>query len=254
MDRKETKITTPNKFGEKLVGLETMPSAEGVKYPTIILVHGFGVTKEESGMFDSLAEILSKAGLLVYRFDFSGCGESEGDYSETSLSKLKDDLGDILDFVRSQPRVNNSKIGILAQSFGTATTITLEPKINCLIMMGSVAHPKEVNQNLFGDNYNPDGISSRKRSDGSTTRVKPQFWRDFANHNLLESIKRISCPILFIHGSEDDKVPISEMEIYFQNANEPKDKIIIQGADHGLRPHREKMYEIALDWFKKYLI
>lgn len=250
---KETKVAILNKSDEKLVGLETLPSIKQEKYPTVILVHGFGVTKEEGGMFDELAENLSDIGILVHRFDFSGCGESEGDYSETSLTKLKDDLSKILDFVQSQPKVDDSRIGILSQSLGTSITVALEPKVKSIILMGSVAHPKEILINIFGNDYNPDGTSTVTRSSGRITKVKPQFWKDFDNHNLLESIKKIHCPILFIHGRNDTNVPIYEMETYFQRANEPKEKIIIQGADHGLRPHREKMYQIVVDWFKKHL-
>ncbi len=251
---KETKVSILNEYNEKLVGIETTPSIEKEKYPTVLLVHGFGVTKEESGMFDNLAKNLSEAGFLVFRFDFSGCGESEGDYSDTSLSKLKSDLSKILEYVKSQPKVDASKIGILGQSFGTATTITLEPKAKCLVMMGSTSHPKETLIKLFGDGYNPDGISTRVKSNGTITKVKPQFWKDFDNHDLLASIKKIHSPILFIHGEKDDKVPLSEMKAYFDNANEPKEKIIIEGADHGLRPHRDKMYKIVVDWFKKHLV
>ncbi len=89
---------------------------------------------------------------------------------------------------------------------------------------------------------------------GIITKVSPQFWKDFDNHNLLKSIKNIHCPILFIHGEQDDIVPVSEMEAYFENANEPKEKIIIDGANHSLKPHREKMYKIATTYFKKHLI
>ncbi len=250
----ETKVSILNENNEKLVGIETTPSIEKEKYPTVILAHGFGFTKEESGMFDNIAENLSEAGILVFRFDFSGCGESEGDYSETSLSKLKSDLSKIFEFVKLQPKVDSSKIGILGQSFGTATVITLEPDVKCLVMMGSVAHPKESLIKLFGDGYNPDGISTRVRSNGTITKVKPQFWEDFKNHELLESIKKIHAPMLFIHGEKDDKVSLSEMETYFENTDEPKEKIIIEGADHGLRPCRDKMYKIVVDWFKKYLV
>lgn len=250
---KETKVITLNEFREKLVGLESMPTVENKKCPTIILVHGFGVTKEESGMFDEIARRLAETDFLVYRFDFSGCGESEGDYSETSLTKLKSDLSSILEFVQLQPQVDTSRIGILGQSLGTATAITLEPKVKCLVMMSSVSNPRERLVELFGDGYHPEAISVRKRSAGNITRVKPQFWQDFDNHNLLKSIKEIHSPILFIHGSEDNKCPISEMEAYFEKANEPKKKVIIEGADHGLRPYREKMYQIVVDWFKKWL-
>ncbi|MCK4730501.1 MAG: alpha/beta hydrolase [Candidatus Aenigmarchaeota archaeon] len=252
---KEIKVSIQNEFNEKLIGIETIPSVSKSKYPTVILAHGFAYNKEETGgMFSDIAKNLSSAGILVYRFDFSGCGESEGDYSETSLSKLKSDLSKILEFVQSQSKVDNSRIGILGQSFGTATAITLEPKVKCLIMMGSVAHPKEILAELFGKGYSPEGISTRVKPNGVITKIKPQFWKDFENHNLLESIKNIHCLILFIHGSKDDKVPVADMESYFQNTNEPKEKVVIDGGDHGLRPHRDKMYKIVVDWFNKYLV
>ena len=250
----ERKITITNESGEKLVGLETSPLSGKEKYPAVILVHGFGVTKEENGFFDDIASHLVSEGILICRFDFSGCGESEGDYSETSLSKLRDDLSSILDFVKSQSQVDNSRIGILSQSFGTATTITLKPEVKCLIMTSSVSHPKEILIRLFGDGYNPKGISERLRSSGKVTKVKPQFWQDFNNHNLVESIKEIYSPILFIHGSEDDKCPLSEVEAYFRNANKPKEKVVIEGAAHSFLPHRDKLYKLVVDWFKKYLI
>jgi len=250
---KERKVVIKNDFGEKLVGLETEPLTKKEKYPTVILVHGFGVTKTEDGMFDDLANNLAKNEFMVYRFDFSGCGESEGNYSETSLSKLKSDLSKILDFVKSHSKVNSSKVGIHAQSLGTATTVALEPDIQCLVMTGSISHPKQVVSELYGDGYHPEGISTRTKSNGMVTTIKPQFWEDFKNYNLLESIKKINCPILFIHGSKDDMVPISETEAYFKNANRPKEKVIIKGADHGLEPYRNEMYKIAINWFRKYL-
>ena len=275
----EVKVSTQNPVGEKLVGIETTPATTREKYATVLLVHGFGATKHDGGLFDDLAKILSDAGMLIYRFDFSGRGESDGDYSETSLSKLKSDLSSILEFVRSQAKVDTTRIGILAQSLGTATTVTLEPDIACLVLMGSISHPHEVFKQLFGAGYNPAGVSVRKKTDllkralsqptevlkrlasteflrkksAPATTVKQQFWSDFDNHDLLKSIKNMKCPILFIHGSADPIVPVSEMEDYFQQANEPKEKVIIQGADHGLRPHRDKAYELAKDWFSKYL-
>ena len=251
---REEKVFIKNEFEERLVGLETKPSVKKEKYPTIILVHGFGVTKSEDGMFDNLAKTFAQNGFLVFRFDFSGCGESEGDYSETSLTKLKSDLEKILDFVKTQPQVDNSRIGIHAQSFGTTTTVALAPQIQALVMTGSISHPKEAISKLFGKGYRPKGISTRTKANSSLTRIKPQFWQDFENYNLLESIKKIQCPILFIHGSKDDKVPVLETEAFFQNANQLKKKIILEGADHSSEPHQEKMYQLAVDWFKRYLI
>lgn len=250
---KETKVSTINEFGEKLVGIETTPLIQQDKYPTVVLVHGFDSTKGGDGSFDNLAKNISKAGFLVYRFDFSGCGESEGEYSQTSLFRLKSDLSKILDFVRSQSKVDSSRIGILGHSFGTAIIIALRPKVRCFVMTGSIAHPKEIMAKLFGRGYNPNGISTRIKQNGQITKIKPQFWKDLKNHDLLDSIIKIHCPVLFVHGSGDDKVPVCEPEAYFQNANEPKEKIIIDGANHGLDTYGKEMNKNVVAWFKKYL-
>lgn len=250
----EKKVSILNENNEQLIGIETIPLIAKEKYPTVILVHGFGATKEESGMFDDIAKNLSEVGILVFRFDFSGCGESEGDFSEISLSELTSDLSKIFEFVKLKTKVDSSRIGILGQSFGASITIALEPKVKCLIMMGSTFKPKEALIKLFGKGYNPNGISIRVKPSGTLNKVKTQFWKDFDNHKLLESIKNIHCPILFIHGEKDDKAPIPEMEVCFKNANEPKEKIIIEGANHGLRSHLDKMCKIVVDWLKKNLV
>ena len=242
-----------NKAKETLIGVETLPSEYKDKLPAVVLVHGFAYQKEEDGMFVELAKRLTEIGVISYRFDFSGCGESEGDYVDTTLSKLRDDLESILEFVKTRSNVDPNRIGIIGQSFGTTTTIALAPEINSLVLMGTVLNAKEILVNLFGDGYNPNGISTRIRSDASTVRIGPEFWKDFGNHNLPSLVKQIKCPILLNHGTEDDHVPLSEMEETHSIANEPKEKIILEGADHRLDPKREEMYKIVIDWFKKTL-
>ena len=249
----ERKVTVTNDFGEKLVGLATIPLISNRKYPTIILAHGFDVTKEEYGLFDEIAGELFQAGFLVYRFDFSGCGESEGDYSKTTLTKLRSDLSTILTFVKSQPETDSENIGILGQSLGSLTTIMLEPKVQSLVLLGSPCNIKELLIRAFGEGYNPKGISIRKRERRHDSHVGPQFWEDLNDHKPLESIRRINAPTLFIHGEDDEKVPLSEMETYFNAANEPKKKVIIAKANHDLKPGRIEAYKVAVQWFKKYL-
>lgn len=248
----EQKIQIKNGSGETLIGVETLPRGEG-KFPAVVLVHGFAYYKEEDGMFVDMAKHLAETGVASYRFDFSGCGESEGDFIDSSLIKLRDDLKSILKFVKARTIVDANRIGIVGQSFGTTVAIALAPKIKSLVLMGTVLNAREILINLFGDGYKPEGISARKRSDGSTTVIKPQFWKDFENHNLALLLRSMRYPILFIHGSKDDTVPLSEMEEAYETANEPKEKAVIEGADHGLEPKREKVYKIITDWFEKTL-
>lgn len=242
-----------NKFGETLVGVETLPSKGENKYPAVVEVHGFAYFKEEDGIFVEVAKRLSEIEIGSYRFDFSGCGESEGNYAATTVTKLKDDLATILEYVKQRPTTDSERVGILAQSFGTTTTIALAPEIKSLVLMGSFLNGKKVLANLFGKGYNPDGLSIEIHSDRPPTEINPAFWQDFENHNLTLSLQKINCPLLLIHGSEDDHVPPSEMETIYQFANQPKEKLIIKGGDHGMTPKRDEMYKAVVDWFKKTL-
>ena len=250
---RQKKVQTKNKENKILTGLVAYPKKTKKKYKTAILVHGFGVTKTEYGMFDQLAIALNKENLLVYRFDFSGCGESEGNYEKTSLTKLKEDLNSIIKFVKSQKEVQSNELAVLAQSFGTSNTIALAPDVRTIILMGSLAHPHQLLKNIF-DKYNQYGISKRIKENGKIVTLDKQFWSDCDSYNLPKHIKKITCPILFIHGTNDTKVPLSEAKILYKNANNPKELAIIKNASHSYCNHRKELINNILRWIKKWLI
>lgn len=252
---KETKVFVVNSQGEKLVGIETLPDGKG-KFSTVVLVHGFGVTKHESGMFDVLAKKLAGVGIASYRFDFVGRGESQGNYSETTLTKLMNDLTAIIEFAKTRQGIDSTQLSILSQSLGSSTTIALHPKVKCIVLMGAGGKPKQrlIESFTARGGYNSNGISTRRNSAGELIKVKLEFWKDFDKYNLMQAIKQIHCPVLFIHGSADDRVPLEDMEELYAVANEPKEKVIIQGANHGFSPHQEEMYEVVVEWLKKTLL
>lgn len=251
----EKKVFSYNEQGEKLAGIETLPSNANGKLAAVLLVHGFGVDKHEYGLFDGLAQRMVESGVIVYRFDFSGRGESQGNYAEVTLTKLKTDLQSMLEFVRDAPNVDKNRIGILAQSFGTSVVAALAPKAKAVVLMGSISHPLE-SMAVEGKwaKLDQNGTSTKvKETSGEVITINKEFWKDFGNYNLVESIKEIHCPILFIHGSKDNRIPLSEMEAYFNNANQPKEKIIIQGAEHSMEPKRKELCEVVAKWLEKNL-
>lgn len=245
-----------NKKNEKLSGLRNVPTAKKEKYPTIILAHGFGANKTEYGMFDELAERLASHGYQVYRFDFTGLGESEGTYSFTTLTKQAEDLESILSFVKTQPTTDNYSLGLVGMSLGTAVITALQPKdVRAIVYLGSVSKPHETLKELFGDGYRPDGTSVRITSEGKRVEMYGDFWKDFDNYDLPELIKNIKMPILFIHGEKDSKVDVDSAQLYFDNANEPKELKVIKNADHGFYEpeERKEMIDLTGDWFDKYV-
>lgn len=250
------KVFIQNNRNETLAGLRNAPVDKRDKFPTIILVHGFGASKSEHGMFDDLAEHLVAHGYQVYRFDFAGLGESEGDYSLTTLSKQAADLESIFNFVKAQPTTDDSRIGFVGMSLGTAAITAFQPKnVQATVYLGSVSEPHKTLKKLFGAGYEPDGISVRITSEGKKIEMRGDFWRDFDNYDLPRLIKKINAPILFIHGEKDSKVSDESAQLFFDNANEPKELKIIKNADHGFYEpdERKEMIGLAVGWFDKYM-
>ncbi|HBG81890.1 TPA: hypothetical protein DDW69_03550 [candidate division CPR2 bacterium] len=246
----EQKVTITNKYGEKLVGLKTIPNEVKDKYPTVVLVHGFNIDKREGGLFDRAANYLADKGFLVYRFDFSGCGESDGDFSDTTLTKMAEELGSILQFVKLDKDIDGNRIGIWAQSYGVCVALALKPDVTAMVLASSNAHPKNLAERMHV--FDPDGISYKKRSSGSITFLKSGYWDDLDKYDLVKNVSEINAPILLIHGTKDDKLAVSETEELYESANDPKRKVILK-MEHGWKPKEKEVYKLATDWFNKYL-
>lgn len=249
LDVSERKFWIENNSGEKLCVVETRPEKSMPQYPVVILCHGFAYYKEEDGLFVEYAKRLSDIGYVVYRFDFSGCGESDGDYEKTSLTKLISDLRSVLKTVSSYQYVEKDNISLIGQSFGTAVIIGSEIiEINKIVLTGSADNPYEVLGNYLGEGFNPSSISVKNGSDKVTT-IGPQFWKDLKSYDLSKSIKKFDCPIQFIQGEDEDIVPVEYMQRLAKNAPN-HETIIIPNADHGLLPNREEVYKKVVDFLK----
>lgn len=245
-------INIKNLYNETLYGFEDAPEQEQPNYPAIIFAHGFYGNRDERGMFARFADALCAKGFLAYRFDFSGCGQSEGDYSKTTLTKLAEDIHVILNFVRTRSIVNSNKIGLVGFSLGATAVLALRPSdVQCFALIGSVAHPYELLQVLFGEGFHPAAVSSRVTSGGERVVVEPQFWADFQRYDIVKQMSKLKVPTLFLHGELDDVVPLRESQVLFEAARGPKELVIVPEDRHALT---NSLAAIKLtEWFERYL-
>ena len=117
-----SKIFFTNKSGLKLCGVWHFPKNNTNK--AIILAHGLTVDKDEQGIFPQLANKLSKDGFVVFRFDFMGRGDSEGESVDITLTS---EIGDMIAAINKTFERGYSKIGLVGASFGGGIA-TLLPK------------------------------------------------------------------------------------------------------------------------------
>ena len=111
--------------GMELEGTDTRGSEplRSERYPVIVAFHGFeGTRMGSSSFFVALSRTLAKAGFASVRFDFLGSGESEGEFSDMTISRELEDARRILEWTARQPGIDGKRTALLGHSMGGSIT------------------------------------------------------------------------------------------------------------------------------------
>jgi pimeloyl-ACP methyl ester carboxylesterase len=89
----------------------------------------------------------------------------------------------------------------------------------------------------------------------SGRRLGSGFFDDVSQYNIRSAISNIQSPLLIIHGSSDELIPIQNAYKLYRNANKPKQLEIVEGANHSFEDpgHINMVVNLSLKWFKSYL-
>lgn len=181
---------------------------------TIIFVHGFATDKHETaGYFNGLVKALENK-FRIIRFDFSGCGESEGKLEEKDYEKWSEDLSVVADYVRDNFQ---GDVYIFAQSMGCFVTALLSPSgIKKTVFTGVPNNNTQyIIESLFlrfgkkpGGKIDFQGISLLPRSTGKTQKIGPSFWEVIKNLKPKETVEAYSkkTDLMIIHPKQDEVV------------------------------------------------
>lgn len=218
--------------------------------PCIITLHGLEGDKDK-GKWPTVASYLYEAGYACLRFNFRGCGgveKSDGEFEDLTLSGRIADYKAALQYIRSEKNIDNCRIGVIGSSLGGMVAITGKQKVNAIVTMGSPYKVPRYGKPLIpqkeGDYYIlPSG-----------SRFKKDFYEDIQRYDLTQDVKEAP-PLIIIHGSSDEIVPIEHSQVLYDYALEPKDLKIIEGADHVFSNslHLDEALISAIEWFNKYL-
>lgn len=213
----QTKVLNP--YGESL---DVLIEGNSQSQTTIIFVHGFATDKHETaGYFDDLTAAFTKKYRIV-RFDFSGCGKSEGRTEEKNYELWAQDLQSVVEYVKSQ---FSGKVFIFAQSMGTFITALANPSgITKTVFTGlpntNTSYIKEKMLKRFGTRegavVNLEGITVFPRSSGKSTKLGPSFWKVLEKFNPVQSVTNYSkhTQLLIIHPKQDEIVRLKYLDGY----------------------------------------
>lgn len=217
--------------------------------PCIITLHGLEGDKDR-GKWPKVASYLYEAGYACFRFNFRGCGEkekSDGEFEDLTLSGRIEDYKAALEYIRSED-IDSKRVGVIGSSLGGMVAIGGKQKVNAVVTVGSPYKVPRYGKPLIpreeGDYYIlPSG-----------SRFKKDFYEDIQKYDLTQDVKKAP-PLMIIHGSSDEVVPLEHAQILYDSAAEPKDLQIIEGADHTFSNpvQLDRAVKLAVEWFNKYL-
>jgi len=208
----------------------------------IITCHGL-LSSKDSDKFIELGERFAEECFTVLRFDFSGCGESEGALADTTVTGRREDLLAALSFMQSRLSCKAQPIGLLGSSMGGFVSLLVASCREGIQAVAAWATP-------FSFEELREGITL-----GSEGLIKEGFFEDARFYAAASFVPRVR-NLLLIHGDCDATVPLHHAERLYAEAQEPRRLEIIAGADHSITvpEHREKAVSLSLGWFKKWVI
>jgi pimeloyl-ACP methyl ester carboxylesterase len=247
----EERVTLYNTREQKLAGILHHPAVQ--PKAAVILCHGMESSKESEKIV-TLSRQLAEKGILALRFDFSGSGESEGKFAEMTYSGEVEDLRAAYEFVM---KYRPKKIGSFGSSMGGTVALLFaaqEKNVAAVVTLAAPVHPER-----FGERLSTPEETRQWRTQGFIEyhgrRLNVSLLQDFEVLDVPKAARKISCPVLVIHGDRDDIVPVAEGRELFAALAGPKRLCIIEGSGHRLTDpaHLQKALAESIDWLTSHL-
>jgi putative redox protein len=254
MRNKSEKVRFPGAHGAKLVGrLERPPGQTPRAYA--LFAHCFTCSKDLKAV-GWLSRALVERGFAVLRFDFTGLGESEGDFADTNFSSNLDDLKAAVDFLRDRYEAPSLLIG---HSLGGAAVLAIAGEIEEVRAVATVGAPSNT-EHLRGTLLEAapeleDQDEARVTLAGRTFKIKRQMLEDFAEDHVRRRLAALRKPLLILHSPVDEVVNIDHARRIYEAARHPKSFVSLDDANHLLTRERDARYaaDVLAAWAGRYL-
>lgn len=221
----------------------------------VVLCHGFQSTKEDRTMV-TLAHALEKEGISTFRFDFSGNGESEGQFEFGNYFKEVDDLHSVIQHFRG---VNRAVPAIVGHSKGGNVVLLYASKyhdIHNVVNVSGRYNLKAGIEERFGKDFmeriRKEGYFDVKNKAGNVEcRITLESLMDRLNIDMHEECLKIDkeCRVLTIHGTADQVIPVEDAFEFDKII--PNHKLqIVEGADHSYIEHQTELASIVVSFVK----
>ena len=249
---KTIKFDFQNDKQQTLSGRLEMPDSPAA---FAVFAHCFTCSKNVKAA-SRISRSLANQGIAVLRFDFTGLGNSEGDFSNTNYST---NLSDIEFAGRALAEQYAAPALLIGHSLGGTACLRAASRldsIRAVCTIGSPAQPEHVTK-LFGDHVSE--IESKGAVEvqlaGRPFTIEKHFVEDIREASLLDTPPQNGVACLIFHSPQDELVNIDQARLIYQSLKHPKSFIALDSADHLLTHEPDAVYvaDTITAWANRYL-
>lgn len=248
------RITFDGADGQRLSGRMELP-VDGRIRGCALFAHCFTCGKNVRAAVD-LARALTRRGIAVLRFDFTGLGESEGDFAQSGFTS---NVADLIAAARFMAAAFEAPALVVGHSLGGAAVIRAAAELDsvrAVVTIGAPADPSHV-EGLFAASLAEIEAkgSAEVRLGQRTVRIGRAFLDDVRGSSIREALQRLRRPLLIMHAPADTIVGIDNARELYDGARHPKSFVSLDGADHMLTDPRDSDYAagVIAAWAERYL-
>ncbi|MDO5745030.1 MAG: bifunctional alpha/beta hydrolase/OsmC family protein [Micrococcaceae bacterium] len=237
------RLEFPGSQGDALAARLDLPDGDVRAYA--LFAHCFSCSKDVFAA-SRVSKALTASGIGVLRFDFTGLGQSEGDFSNTNFSSNIEDLVSAADFLRENYQAPRILVG---HSLGGSAVLAATHRIASVRAVATIAapadpqHVKELLRESV-ETIREQGFAEVQLG-GRRFNIQEQFLTDVTGQPQAERIRNLGAALLVMHSPVDPVVSVDEAGKIFSLARHPKSFVALDGADHLLS--RREDSEFAAD-------
>jgi putative redox protein len=235
----------------KLSGLLETPESD-IKFYALF-AHCFTCGKDVAAA-SRISRALMEKGIAVLRFDFTGLGNSDGDFANTNFSSNIQDLVAAADFLCNEYQAPKLLIG---HSLGGAAVLGVAQKVPESVAVVTIGSPSDAAHVAHNFAAHIEDIEEKGEAEvslaGRHFKIQKQFLDDINNYGNSH-ISKLKKALLVMHSPIDNIVKITEAEKIYQAAMHPKSFVSLDNADHLLSDKNDSEYaaSVIAAWASRY--
>ena len=243
-----------NSRGEQLAGVLHKPDAGSIR-ACALFAHCFTCTKNIKAAVN-IADALAAEGIVVLRFDFTGLGQSEGDFADTHFSSNVQDLVDAAGFMAERHKAPGILVG---HSLGGTAVLAAALRIDSAVAVATIGSPADAEHVLHLLEDDLETIESQGEAQvnlaGRPFHIRSDFVENVRSQSVRDGIRNLRKALLVMHSPVDELVSIDEAANIYGRALHPKSFVTLDDADHLLTRERDSRYagQVLSAWASRYL-